>query len=67
MPVRRDRGQWRFRKVVHLQDGSKVRISGTPEVNKKWAAEKAEEAEVLRVLAPVAQPKPGKDVPTFEE
>jgi integrase len=67
MPVRRDRGQWRFRKVVHRPDGTKVRISGTPEVNKKWAAEKAEEAEVLRVLAPVAQPKPGKEVPTFEE
>jgi integrase len=67
MPVRCDRGQWRFLKVVHLPGGSKVRISGTPQINKKWAAEKAEEAEVLRVLESVTKPKTRKEVPTFEE
>lgn len=67
MPVRRDRrGQWRFRKVLKLPNGTKRRISGTPVINKRWAAEKAEETAILQVLEAAAQPKTLKEVPTFE-
>ena len=68
MPVRRDkRGVWRYRKVLCLPDGTRRRISGTPAINKRWAAEKAEETEIRRLLDAAAQPKPRKEVPTFEE
>jgi len=68
MPVRRDsRGVWRYRKVLHLPDGTKRRISGTPAINKRWAAEKAEETEICRVLDDAARPKQQKEVPTFED
>jgi len=50
MAVRPDNGQWRYRKVVKLPDGRKVRISGTPAFNTRVAAEEAERAHVLRVL-----------------
>jgi integrase len=68
MPVRRDsRGVWRYRKVLCLPGGTRRRISGTPAINKRWAAEKAEETEIRRLLDVAAQPKPRKEVPTFEE
>jgi integrase len=70
MPIRRDsRGMWRYRKVLHLPDGTTRRISGTPAINKRWAAEKAEETEIRRLLDAAAQPKPQpqKEVPTFGE
>src|SRR5580692_6978972 len=68
MPVRRDsRGVWRYRKVLCLPDGTRRRISGTPAINKRWAAEMAEETEIRRLLDAAAQPKPRKEVPTFEE
>lgn len=65
MPVRRDAtGTWRFRKMVTLPDGRKVRLSGTPEVNAKVAAEAAERAAVEKVLGPGAF-TPRGEVPTF--
>jgi integrase len=55
-------GTWRYRKVVELPDGQKVRISGTPAINTKQAAEAAERAHLLRALDPNAK---RKEVPTF--
>lgn len=42
--------QWRYRKVVTLPSGARVRISGTPAVNTKAASEAAERAHIERVL-----------------
>jgi integrase len=76
MSIRRDeRGRWRYRKVIRLPDGTKYRIFGTPAINKRWAAEQAEGAHVLRLLAAATNPKPTKEVThekeeealTFEE
>ena len=71
MPIRRDEsGRWRYRKVVCLPDGTKRRIFGTPAINKRWAAEKAEEAHIRRLLEEDANPKLSnlrKEMPTFEE
>jgi integrase len=66
MAVRRDSrdGTWRYRKVVKLPDGRKVRINGTPAINTKQAAEAAERAHIIRALDPTAE---RKEVPTFEE
>lgn len=68
MPARRDAdGRWRYRKVVHLPDGNKMRISGSPDVNTKLAAEATERAHIERTLRSAAT---GvllrKEVPTFE-
>lgn len=52
MTVYKDDGQWRYRKVVKLPDRTKVRISGTPEVNTKAAAETAERAHIEVTLNP---------------
>lgn len=66
MAVRRDQGRWRYRTVVKLPDGRKVRISGTPAVDTTDAARLAERAHVLRVLnPPPPAPQPRKEVPTF--
>jgi integrase len=67
MPVYRDQrtGRWRYRKVVHLADGRRVRISGTPDVDNKIAAEAAERVAVTRVGA--GQPTRKGDVPTLDE
>jgi integrase len=64
MAVGRDRrnGNWRYRKVVELPDGRKVRITGTPAINTKQAAEAAERAHIIRTLDPKAE---RKEVPTF--
>jgi integrase len=43
---------WRYRRVVRLPDGTKVRIAGTPTINTKRAAEEVERAHVERVLNP---------------
>jgi integrase len=68
MPIRRDkRGCWRYRKVICLPDGTKRRIFGTPAINKRWAAEKAEEAHIRRLTEAAANPKLRKEVPTFEK
>lgn len=42
MPARNDDGTWRYRKVIKLENGKSVRISGTPQINTKRAAEDAE-------------------------
>ncbi len=61
MPVRRDsRGVWRYRKVLCLPDGTRRRISGTPAINKRWAAEKAEETEIRRLLDAATNPSHGR-------
>ncbi len=65
MPVRRDPdGKWRYRKIVKTPSGKKVRISGTPAVNTKVAAEEAERQAIARALSDVP---PGKEVPRFDE
>lgn len=48
---------WRYRKQITLPDGRKVRIAGTPAINTKAAAEKAEREHIERVLNP---PKPAR-------
>jgi integrase len=69
MAVGRDsRGRWRYRKQITLPDGRTIRISGTPVLNTKLEAEKAERAHIQRELEP---PPPGeepkqKEVPTFD-
>lgn len=65
MAVRRVDGTWRYRKVVRLFDGTKVRVSGTPTINTKLAAEEAERAHIERALHPL--PASRKEVPTFEK
>ena len=64
MAVRRDNGQWRYRKVVKLPNGRKVRISGTPALNTKLEAEEAERVHVLRILHPSTE---RKEVPTLAD
>lgn len=65
MAVRRDgNGTWRFRKVVRRRDGTKVRISGTPTINTKVEAERAERDAILLALDP---PSPKKEVLTFKK
>src|SRR5215471_4978414 len=64
MAVRRDRtGRWRYRTVVRLPDGKRVRISGCPTINNKQEADREERAHIERVLHPPAR----KEVPTFGE
>lgn len=74
MPTRRDHrsGRWRYRKVITLPDGSRKRISGTPDKNTKKAAEEAERAHIERenVAFYRDQHLPAsarKEVPTFNE
>ncbi len=63
--------RWRYRQVIRLPDGSRKRIQGTPPLNTKEAAQKAErehiqrEEDLIRNPPPVAVP--AKEVPTFEE
>ena len=69
MAVQRDsRGRWRYRKTLSLPGGRKERISGTPILNTKMAAEIAEREHIQRLLStpltPSGQPK--REVPTFE-
>lgn len=52
MPARFIAGHWRYRKLVTLLDGTKERISGTPDINTKAAAEAAERAHIDRLLYP---------------
>ena len=44
MAVYRDEqdGKWRYRKTITLTNGRKLRISGTPPISTKVAAEEAE-------------------------
>ena len=67
MPVYRDRrdGRWRYRKVVVLPDGRREKLSGTPAINNRAAAEAAERAHIARVSA--GKPARREGVPRFEE
>jgi integrase len=65
--VRDSTGRWRYRKQIRLTNGRTIRISGTPVLNTKLEAEKAEREHIQRVLtAPPDEPflEP-KEVPTF--
>lgn len=68
MAVLRDaRGRWRYRKTVNLPGRRKERISGTPILNTKMAAETAEREHIQRLLSlpSMPEPAPPKEVPTF--
>jgi len=66
MPVRRDsRGQWRYRKVVRLPDGRRIRISGTPATNTKSACEGAERDHIARVQSPADDRTRKEEAPTL--
>jgi integrase len=68
MAVLRDAsGRWRYRKTINLPGGRKERISGTPIVNTKMAAENAEREHIQRLLSAPSTPPPAppKEVPTF--
>lgn len=64
------RGRWRFRKWVMRPDGIRERITGTPNINTKRAAEHAERDAIRRIEDPSAAPSPTsppKEVPTVRE
>ena len=67
MPARRDSDQWRYRKWVGLRDGRRVRISGTPAINTRQAAEAAERAHIERLWNPPPAEKKEIEVPRFCE
>lgn len=55
MPAFRDDrrgGRWRYRKWIQTPDGRRIRIQGTPPVDTKVAAEKAERDHIDRVIHP---------------
>jgi len=58
-------GRWRYRKTIRLPNGRSLRISGTPAINTKIAAETAEREHIRRALDPSAEPAAKKEVPTF--
>jgi len=59
MTVYRDKrdARWRYRKTLTMPDGSKRRISGTPSINTKAAAETAEREHIARTLNPQPEQK----------
>jgi integrase len=66
MAVRRDsNGRWRYRKVVKLPDGSTERISGTPTLNTRRDAERAERDHIERMFKPAAPP--AREVISFRD
>jgi integrase len=54
MPIYQRNGQWSYRVVVGLPSGKTQRISGTPTLNTKKAAQDAEKAHIERLLNPPA-------------
>lgn len=67
MPSRQDKsGRWRFRKMVELPDGRRVRISGSApkERNTKRACDRAELAQIQEVMKPYVEEE---EVMTFDE
>lgn len=58
-------GKWRYRKTITLTTGRKLRISGTPPVSTKVAAEDAERRHIERALTSRQGPTK-KEVPRFE-
>lgn len=74
MPVKKDRtGRYRYRKVVKLPDGSRVRISGTSTVNNKEHAIREEREHIERTIreATIEKHAPGAlarhNTPTLTE
>jgi integrase len=70
MTVYRDErdGTWRYRKRLRLQDGTELRISGTPPINTRVAAETAERAHIVRAQAAptvASLQHTRKEVPSF--
>ncbi|MEP6654537.1 MAG: site-specific integrase [Myxococcales bacterium] len=59
-------GRWRYRKPIHLPNGRSVRISGTPAISTKIAAEAAEREHIQRVLSPSPEHVAKTEVPKFE-
>src|SRR5690349_13656382 len=74
-----DDGIWRYRKRVMKPDGKRIRITGTPALNTKGAAEHAEHLHILRIThpemvaaatakaAPQPREEPKSSVPTVRE
>jgi integrase len=58
-------GRWRYRKTIRLPNGRSLRISGTPTINTKIAAETAEREHIRRALDPSVEEAIKKEVPTF--
>lgn len=61
MTAYKDDATWRYRKVIKLPDGGKLRISGTPDINTKRGAEDAERAAIELAIktATIEQHSPG--------
>jgi hypothetical protein len=47
---RDNQGAWHYRKRITLADGTGTRIKGTPAINSKLEAERAERTHIERVL-----------------
>src|SRR5438045_6377766 len=47
---RDNQGTWRYRKWITLLDGTGTRVKGTPAINTKLEAERAERGHIERVL-----------------
>jgi hypothetical protein len=60
--------RWRYRVQVRLPDGTSKRIQGTPALNTKEAAERAEREHINRLEDAIRNPKaqPKEAPPTFE-
>jgi integrase len=70
MSVRRDSrdGTWRYRIKIKLPNGKTPRISGTPQINTKVAAEIAEREHIQRMLSPPSpEASQKKEVPNFSK
>lgn len=74
MAVKKDKtGRYRYRKVVKLPDGNRVRISGTPTVNNREHAIREEREHIERVIrdATIEKHAPGtlakRNTPTLAE
>jgi len=59
---RDNEGTWRYRKWITLLDGTGTRVKGTPAINTRLEAERAERTHIERVLRgerePPARPSP---------
>ena len=69
MPARLDprNGTWRYRVQIRLPDGSTKRIEGTPNINTKEAAVRAEKEHIFREEEAIRNPKRTEECPTFEK
>jgi hypothetical protein len=53
---RDNQGKWHYRKWITLLDGAGTRVKGTPAINTKLEAERAERAHIERVLRGEREP-----------